>query len=56
MSQEVMAAVFNEWVKRYADNPNEFGDILNSDGRPFTDYGEQAAAYFAKLSLEMKVV
>ena len=47
------AAVFNEWVKRYATNPREFGSLLNEDGQPFDDYGENCAAYFKQLYTEL---
>lgn len=26
-TQQQMAAVFNEWARRYAENPDEFGAI-----------------------------
>lgn len=48
-----MARVFNEWARRYADNPAEFGEQLDGDGRPFPDYGDACAAYFAKLADEV---
>jgi hypothetical protein len=48
-----MARVFNEWARRYADNPAEFGEQLDGDGKPFDDYGDACAAYFARLADEM---
>ena len=48
-----MARVFNEWARRYADNPAEFGELLDGKGRPFSDYGDACAAYFARLADEM---
>jgi hypothetical protein len=44
-----LAEVFDEWQRRYAENPDEFGDILNEDGTPVTGYGERCAAYFSQL-------
>jgi hypothetical protein len=48
-----MSAIFNEWVKRYAENPEEFCEILDEEGKPFEDYGDNAAAYFLKIEKEM---
>ncbi len=53
ITQQRMAAVFNEWAKRYADDPDEFGEILGDDGKPVTDYGERCALYFERLASEM---
>lgn len=52
--REQMAAVFNEWSDRYAQNPGDFKEILDSEGRPFADYGESCAAYFARLCKELQ--
>lgn len=53
VTERRMAIVFNEWVKRYAESPSEWGQILKPDGTPFEDYGEQATAYFFKLAAEL---
>jgi len=47
------AAVFNEWVKRFATNPKEFTALLDPDGKPFNDYGANCAAYFRQLYSEL---
>ena len=47
------ATVFNEWAKRYADDPEAFGPILDEQGRPVEDYGENCAHYFEKLADEL---
>jgi hypothetical protein len=52
-TQKRMAAIFNEWAKRYSENPDQFDEILDSNGKPVTDYGERAANYFTKLAQEM---
>lgn len=52
-TQQRIAAIFNEWAKRYAENPNEFSAILDDDGNPVTDYGENCALYFERLANEM---
>lgn len=48
-----MTAIFNEWARRYAENPDEFGEILGADGKPVEDYGQQCALYFEKIADEM---
>lgn len=52
-TQTRMAMVFNEWAKRYADNPAAFSDVLGEDGRPVEDYGVCCALYFEQLADEM---
>lgn len=27
-----MAAIFNEWARRYSESPDSFGDVLGPDG------------------------
>lgn len=51
--QQRMAAIFNEWAKRYSESPEEFTGILDGDGKPFEDYGQRCAAYFDLLADEM---
>jgi len=53
ITQKRMAMIFNEWVKRYAEDPGAFDDLLDKYGKPFEDYGEGAAVYFATLTAEM---
>jgi hypothetical protein len=48
-----MSIIFNEWANRYADNPDEFGEILDENGRPFEDYGDGCAAYFDQIGTEL---
>ena len=48
-----LAAGFNEWARRWADSPSEFGEILGNDGRPLVDYGERCAAYLSWLLVEL---
>lgn len=52
-TQQGMTAIFNEWARRYAENPDEFGAILDADGKPVEDYGQQCALYFEKIADEM---
>lgn len=52
-TQERMAAIFNEWARRYAENPDEFGAILDADGKPVEDYGQRCAIYFAEIANDM---
>jgi hypothetical protein len=53
VSQQRMAAIFNEWARRYAAEPQSFGPILDSAGKPVSDYGECAAAYFSQVEKDM---
>lgn len=55
ITQQRMAMVFNEWAKRYAENPDEFNPVLDENGEPVTDYGENAARYFEQIAAEMDV-
>lgn len=51
--QKRMTIIFNEWAERYAANPSEFGSILDGDGKPVTDYGQNCAHYFEKIANEL---
>lgn len=53
VTQQRMAAIFNEWMERYARHPEQFGDILDSDGKLVTDYGERCARFFCLVAKEM---
>lgn len=50
---ERMAMIFNEWARRYSEKPNEFGQILDSNGKPIEDYGQRCTVYFKKIADEM---
>lgn len=51
--EQRLVRIFNEWARRYADDPDSFGPILDADGRPVTDYGEQCAVYFERIGNEL---
>jgi len=53
ITRERMTMIFNEWAKRYSESPDEFSDILDDEGNPVSDYGENCAIYFEKLANEM---
>ena len=53
ITEQRMTMIFNEWAKRYAENPDEFSDILDGDGNPVSDYGESCTRYFKKLADEL---
>ena len=38
VTQQRMAAIFNEWAKRYAVNPSEFSEIIDENGNVVKDY------------------
>ncbi len=48
-----MTMTFNEWARRYADNPGEFGEIIGPDGKAVADYGERAMRTFNRIADEM---
>jgi hypothetical protein len=48
-----IAGIFNEWNKRYAENPDNFGDTLDKNGNPIEDYGERCAVYFTRIAAEL---
>lgn len=47
------AKVFDEWARRYADDPRGFSETLNDAGRPVVDYGERCVVYFNLLVKEL---
>lgn len=51
--REKLARVFNEWNRRYAENPEDFTDSVDSEGKPLADYGEECAHYFEKIEAEL---
>ena len=53
ITQTRMALIFDEWAKRYAENPEEFNSVLNADGNPSESYGESCALYFEQIAREM---
>lgn len=55
-TQQRMAAIFNEWARRFAENPNEFCSILGADGKPVEDYGQRCARYFNEIAKDMDAV
>jgi hypothetical protein len=54
VNKEQMAAVFNEWARRYAERPEDFDEILDADGKPVKDYGTRCAVYFEEIASEME--
>ena len=56
MTHQQMAAIFNEWARRYAENPDEFDSILDANGKPVEDYGQRCALYFDQIAQDMGAV
>ena len=49
-----LAAIFEEWDRRYRDNPDDFMSVVEYLlGNTPKTYGEGAAAYFMKLEREL---
>lgn len=49
LTQNRISDIFNEWVKRYKENPDEFDNILDENGNVVEDYGELCSRYFIKI-------
>lgn len=52
-TQQRMTAIFNEWARLYAQNPDDFGEILDADGSPVEDYGHKCAICFCQIAYDM---
>jgi len=52
-TQQRMTAIFNEWARRYAENPDGFSEIIGPDGSAVEDYGESATRFFCLIADEM---
>lgn len=50
---ERLTIIFNEWALRYSENPDEFGEILDDEGKPVEDYGQQCARYFCEIAADL---
>jgi len=50
MNIKRLAALFNEWARRY---PSEFSEIIDENGNPVKDYGENCVVYLQKLQEEL---
>ena len=48
-----IAAVFNEWARRFAENPGDFCPVVGDDGKLISDYGERCEAYFLRVFQEL---
>lgn len=48
-----MAATFDEWARRYAENPSNFDSVLDDKGNIVPSYGMRCAIYFDALAREL---
>jgi len=55
MSKEQLSTIFNEWAKRYSENPLEWGEVLDENGSPVEDYGGKCAIYFLHLEEQLRL-
>lgn len=53
ISQKNLTAAFNEWAKKWAENPAGFEDTLNKEGELNPNYGENCARYLTELAKKM---
>lgn len=52
-TQQRMTAIFNEWARRYAENPDGFDEILDGDGKPVADFWQRCMLYFEEIADDM---
>lgn len=50
VSKTHMAAVFDEWLRRYTENPDAFDDWFDENGEPAAEYGKRCAEYFQEVA------
>lgn len=48
-----MEAIFNEWARQYAENPESFSEILDENGNAVDDYGKEATFCFCRIANEL---
>lgn len=48
-----MVKIFNEWARRYSEDPKSFSEVLNAKGEPVKNYGECCAVYFNQIASDM---
>lgn len=53
VTEERLAVLFDEWNRRYAENPDSFSENLDGDGNAITGYGANCARYIVKLNEEI---
>lgn len=53
VTMQRMAIIFNEWNRRYCENPDGFENNVDLDGNPKKDYGECCAEYFTRIADEL---
>jgi len=54
LDEQALASVFEEWDRRWRENPQDFLDLVThlTKGTPLT-YGQACAPYFIKLAMEV---
>jgi hypothetical protein len=53
LDEQALASIFEEWDRRWRENPQEFMDLVThfTKNTPLT-YGQACAPYFVKLAVE----
>lgn len=51
-----MAMIFDEWNRRYHDDPEAFMGLSDSEGNPVIGFGELCATYFTQIAEEMDAI
>ena len=45
-----LEAIFKEWGRRWAERPDDFGEVFDGDGKIVEDYGRRCAALFSQIA------
>ena len=53
VTEDRMTAIFNEWNRRYSEDPDSFSASLGEDGEPLEDYGQRCYRYFNEIAEDM---
>lgn len=56
IAQQRMSMIFDEWAKRFEEDPTKFDTILDDDGKVVTEYGERCTRCFEQIADDMKDV
>jgi hypothetical protein len=48
-----LTEIFNEWARRYQEDPESFSKVLDLDGNVIDDYAVSAATMFLQIQGEL---
>lgn len=50
-----MEAVFEEWFRRYTEDPTQFHKLYDAEGKPIEGYGKQCAAFYKDIEKDLSL-